>query len=136
MRYRRQDENHDMTFGHGDNDFLINNPECVAQSVYTRLLLFLGDWYADLSQGVPWRTQVVGYNTQPTYDIVIRSVILGTNGVTELIDYSSLLNRATRELTINGRIGTIFGGTDLNIPVSLQQYGFGLGPFGNTNFGS
>ncbi|MGE4978545.1 hypothetical protein AB8914_22915, partial [Yersinia enterocolitica] len=33
MRYRREDENGDYTFGQGDNTFLINSPEAVAQAV-------------------------------------------------------------------------------------------------------
>ena len=33
MRYRREDTEGDYTFGQGDDTFLIDSPECVAQAV-------------------------------------------------------------------------------------------------------
>lgn len=45
MKYRKEDENGDYTFGQGDNTFLENTPEAVAQAVKTRFELWTGEWY-------------------------------------------------------------------------------------------
>ena len=41
MRYRREDADGDYTFGSGDDTWLINSPEAVAQAVKTRFELWL-----------------------------------------------------------------------------------------------
>lgn len=51
MRYRREDENGDYTFGKGDDTWLINSPECVAQAIRTRFLLWYGQWFLDTTEG-------------------------------------------------------------------------------------
>lgn len=42
MRYRREDGEGDYTFGSGDDTWLINSPEAVAQAVKTRFALWYG----------------------------------------------------------------------------------------------
>ncbi len=42
MRYRREDADGDYTFGSGDDTWLINSPEAVAQAVKTRFELWYG----------------------------------------------------------------------------------------------
>lgn len=109
MRYRALDANGDYSFGRGALDFLVNSPEAVAQAVKTRLLLARGEWFLDVEEGTPWATKVLGTGTQQTYDLAIRERILETEGVTEIVDYSSSLNRDTRFLTVTARINTVYG---------------------------
>lgn len=47
MRYRREDTEGDYTFGSGDDTWLINSPEAVAQAVKTRFALWYGQWFLD-----------------------------------------------------------------------------------------
>ncbi|OZO80851.1 hypothetical protein CG700_28170, partial [Escherichia coli] len=54
MRYRREDADGDYTFGQGDDTFLIDSPECVAQAVKTRFELWRGQWFLDLTEGTPY----------------------------------------------------------------------------------
>lgn len=108
MRVRALDANGDMTFGHGQADFLINSPEAVAQIVRTRLLLLQGEWFLDVTDGLAFSTRIVGYNTQATYDAAIRERILDTQGVTSIDSYSSVRD-AERHLTVNATISTIYG---------------------------
>lgn len=118
MRVRAMDANGDMTFGRGSQNFLINTPAAVAQTVLTRLKLNLGDWYLNLTDGTPWQTQVLGTGTQNTYDLAIRTRILNTVGVTGIVSYSSSRNPVTRSLTVNAVIDTAYGQTPLP-PVTL-----------------
>ncbi|MFP5675558.1 hypothetical protein ACLD26_23020, partial [Salmonella sp. 741265100_HSA] len=54
MRYRREDGEGDYTFGGGDDTWLINSPEAVAQAVKTRFALWYGQWFLDKTEGTPW----------------------------------------------------------------------------------
>ncbi|MBZ8873882.1 hypothetical protein H5S67_26565, partial [Escherichia coli] len=51
MRYRREDADGDYTFGSGDDTWLINSPEAVAQAVKTRFELWYGQWFLDTTEG-------------------------------------------------------------------------------------
>lgn len=109
MRYRKEDANGDYVFGHGASDFYQDVPEAVAQAVKTRLSLFAGEWYLDTSDGTPWRTEVLGKYTKETYDAVIRDRILGTDGVQEIVSYSSTFDGDSRALSVSATITTVYG---------------------------
>jgi hypothetical protein len=115
VRYRALSATSDYTFGQGNANFLQNSPATVAQLVLTRLSLFTGQWYLDLTVGMPWLEDVIGKNTGPIYDLQIQQYILATQGVSQIQGYSSSLNRTTRKLSVNIKnLVTIFGPTVFN----------------------
>lgn len=89
------------------NVFLSNSSECVAQCVSTRLKLWLGQWFADLSDGTDWSNAILGFNTP--YDLTIQDRILGTEGVTEIVSYQS--NITDRNLSVTAYILTSYDTT-------------------------
>lgn len=108
MIYRALDANGDYTIG----QTLANNPSAVAQAVTTRLLLWQGEWFLNTADGTPWMQGILGHNTN--YDFAIQSRILGTPGVTELLNYSSsIVNRA---LSVSATINTAYGQATVQIP--------------------
>ena len=107
----------DYSFGHGAADFYVNQPEVVAQLVLTRLGLWLGEWFLALDDGTDWNTKVLGRLTERTRDPVIQARILETPGVTEIVSYSSSLNRDTRGFSIDALINTIYGEIQIAGPV-------------------
>ena len=109
MRYRALSPSGDYTFGQGQANFLINSPAAVAQSVMTRLKLWLGEWFLDNTEGTPWLTEVLGTGTKPLYDMAIRSRVLQTPGVTGITNYSSSLDPKSRNLSVNMTINTQYG---------------------------
>lgn len=113
MRYRKLDANYDRQFGRGVEDFWIDVPDAVGQAVYTRLKLEPGQWFLDLDDGTPWQTNVLGKYTGDTRDPVIRFRILGTQGAKEIVQYSSDLDRETREFTVDVLLDTIYGLAEL-----------------------
>jgi hypothetical protein len=64
MRYRREDDDGDYTFGRGDDTWLINSPEAVAQAIKTRFELWYGQWFLDTTEGTPWIQSVLGNNAR------------------------------------------------------------------------
>jgi hypothetical protein len=136
MRVRAQDANGDYTFGSGSNNFLVNSPQAVLQCVETALSLFQGTWFLDKTAGMPWNTQVLGFNTQSLYDTAIQNTIRGVQGVTGISSYSSSLNKQTRELSVTAVITTAFGDAVLNSLFMLpQQGGYGIGGYAENPYG-
>lgn len=114
MRNRKLSPTGDYVFGQGSTEFLIDTPDAVAQAVLTRLKLVRGEWFDDLNEGTPWRTEILGENTQDTYDIALREVILDTPGVVRIDTYASVLDGQTRSLQVVARITTVYGQTTIN----------------------
>lgn len=102
------DANGDYTFGQGSANFWIDSPQGVAQSVLTRLLLWEGEWFLDQTSGTPYSQEILGYGTKSLYDLAIRARVLATDGVTEIVSYSSSVNPVNRQLTVEMEIMTQF----------------------------
>jgi len=120
MIYRRLDENHDMCFGRGKQDFLedsVGNPEAIAQAIKTRLLLFLGEWWMDLYDGLPLWEQILGQridNKNIINEILIdriKGLLLPDNqyGVIGVTEVTSEYNSDSRKYTFSCVVDTIYG---------------------------
>ncbi|PVY86609.1 hypothetical protein [Pantoea ananatis] len=114
MRYRREDDDGDYTFGQGDDTWLINSPEAVAQTIKTRFLLWYGQWFLDNTAGTPWIQSVLGKQKPEMYNLAIRQRILETKGVNSIISFTTNLNTKTRRVTFTATIDTIYGKTTVN----------------------
>lgn len=113
MRYRKQDENGDYTFGRSLNDFHIDNVDAVAQAIDTRLKLWVGEWFADVSDGTGWTQAILGKHSQNLYELTLRQRVLETRGVISIQEFQSSLDPNTRELAVTMVVDTIYGQTDL-----------------------
>lgn len=113
MRYRKLSPTGDYVFGHSLADFLIDSPECVAQAILTALELFQGEWFLDLTAGVPYSTKILGVGTVPTYDLAIQQAILNVPGVTSIETYSSDLDRVKRKLSVSATVNTQYGQAEI-----------------------
>jgi hypothetical protein len=131
MRYRALDPNGDYSWGHGLADFLVDRAEAVAQAILTRLNLWTGEWFLDLTEGTAWQPNVPSPGSsgvvgiQPANaarDIIIRSRILGTQGVVSLVEYQSHVDPMARRFYVSGVVETIYD--------PLVTVSFGLSPAG------
>lgn len=113
MRYRKQDENGDYCFGTGLNDFHIDKAEAVAQAIDTRLKLWIGEWFADTSDGTGWTQSILGKHSKNLYELALRQRVLETIGVISIQEFESSLDTSTRILTVRMIINTVYGQTDL-----------------------
>ncbi|GAL60541.1 hypothetical protein EV102420_43_00030 [Pseudescherichia vulneris NBRC 102420] len=109
MRYRREDSNGDYTFGSGDEAWLSNSPEAVAQAVLTRFNLWYGEWFLDTTVGTPWIQSVLGRQKPEIYDLAIRQRILETQGVNTIRSFNTTVNTTTRRVHFFAEIDTFYG---------------------------
>lgn len=115
MIIRALDANGDWTFGKGKSNYKKDLP-ALRQNIKTRLLEWKGDCFFDSGAGVDWNSRL-GKRSQinPLIDEV-RTVILKTDGVTEVLNVDSNLD-SDRNLTLNYSIKTVFGETDDSIAI-------------------
>lgn len=118
MRYRKLGPDNDYVFGNGQLDFWQDVPEAVGQSVVTRLLLWLGEWFLNINDGTPYTLGVLGKYSITNADIVIQDRVATTTGVEDLSAYQSTLNPDTRGMDVEFSIDTIYGPT----PVQIKNY--------------
>lgn len=118
MRYRALSASGDYTVG---IPFLVNSAATVAQAILTRLQLWQGSWFLDLTDGTPYLQNpgVLGVQPAGAPDAAIQSRILQTPGVQAILAYSSSITGA-RAYSVNATVMTIYGQATLqNVPVQL-----------------
>lgn len=106
MRYRQLDPSGDYVIG---QPFLVDSPACVRQAVLTRLKLWQGEWFVDVTDGTPYKQQILGKPNNGNPDAAIKQRILGTPGVSSIVSYSSTFDAASRSFSVQATIQTQFG---------------------------
>lgn len=115
MTVRKLSSTGDFTFGASQLNFLSNSPEAVAQVIQTSLLLWLGEWYLDLTKGMPWIQGVLGKHNQATADVTVQDYILQVQDVTDISQFSSIAQGDARKYSASARVDTTFGTTPVQI---------------------
>lgn len=109
---RKLDPNHDPIAGLGTNAF-VYDLDAVAQLIDTRLLMFQGEWWANLSDGLPLFQQILGIGGAANASDLIASIIANrieqTPYVVELSNISTTYSPNTRSYTFNCTVVTAFG---------------------------
>ena len=108
MRYRRLDNDGDYTFGAGGADMLTDIEAC-AQSIRTRLWLLFGEWWEDLTDGLPLFQKILAQRDINIASEAIRNRILGTPHVRDIIYFSADWNNEQRHLLISCVVDTDYG---------------------------
>jgi hypothetical protein len=135
MRVRAIDQNGDYVCTGATSEFLVDSPAAVAQCIQTALALWQGQWWLDVSAGVPWSTEVLGRYPTPLYDQVIKTAILDVTGVNSILSYSSSLSN--RNLTVNVACDTIYGLVQTTAIIQGSTAGgYGVGGLGDNPLGS
>lgn len=115
MRVRRLSPTGDYSFGASQLDFLADSPEAVAQIVNTSFLLWYGEWFLDVTAGMPWIQGVLGKHNQSTADVTVQDYLLGVQDVTDIQTFASVGNTEARRYTASARINTSFGETEVQL---------------------
>ncbi len=96
--------------------YLVNGKEEIRQRIIQNLKTFLGEWFLNTLEGVPYYQIIFEKNVPP--DLVadsLKDVILGTIGVVELTRFEPLdLDPVTRALTVDFEVGTADGPIVIN----------------------
>jgi hypothetical protein len=107
---RQLDANHDPLWGNGQNNF-VNDIEAVAQKIQTSLLLFLGEWWLNLNNGLPLFQSILASNNGKKADaisLLIQEVIIGVPFVTGISNVVTTFT-TNRKFTFTCLVETQFG---------------------------
>lgn len=117
----------DIYFVNGQLAF-VTEKDYVAQRVRTRLQLFLGEWFLDISQGVPWFEEIL---VKPanivTTQALIKNTILNTPEVTGIESYSDSFDPVNRKYTVNTVINSIYGQVQISENLTFTPGGIKRG---------
>lgn len=82
----------------------------VVQSVRSRLLFYLAESPLDTSKGVPYFEKIFTKPANlPETESILKTEIIRTDGVQELLDFGLEFDSKTRNLTIEWRAISIYG---------------------------
>lgn len=111
---RALDANGEPLWGNGQGNFLYDL-DAVAQTIMTRLKSFQGEWWADLTDGLPLFQSILGSNNGKKTNVIsllIQENILGFQPaglVTGVFNVSSTYNASARAYSFSCGVNTIFG---------------------------
>lgn len=146
MRVRKLDQDGDYQFGHGAADFWHNQTEGIAQNLNTRLLLFAGEWFLDTAEGTPWggfplndvvvaQGRILGSHTQLSRDVALKQRVLSTDGVTNILNYSSSFDPSERSFDVTMSVNTIYTGILVRLSTSPGGFQLNVDPIGTGGAG-
>ena len=118
MRVRKLDSNGDIVTS---GVTWATEAEAVAQTVKTRLRLFLGEYFRDITVGVPWLSQSNGEAgilakgfSQDQVESLLRLTIAQTDEVLQILEFESTYDINTRKVSIKATILTKYGEAKLS----------------------
>jgi hypothetical protein len=111
--------NGDLAVENGDFVF-VTGIEAVKQDCAMTLRTWLGESVFNRNAGVPW-IQIIFERGTPVHAVqfILENVLLGVDGVTDVIELFVQLDRVTRAATITGRIRAL----DQEFPLELAVTG-------------
>lgn len=79
----------------------VDNKEQVTQNLGIRLRFFLGEWFLDVSAGMPYYQSIFQKNpNQINVESVIKSEIINTVGIREILTFASQYNNSNRQFSV------------------------------------
>ncbi|KAB0489683.1 hypothetical protein [Pseudomonas vancouverensis] len=107
MTVRKLDDNGDIVTR---GQQFLGGKEEIAQTVMTRLRLFLGEYFRDITDGTPWYEQILGkFASLSAAEAALRARIANTPGVIRLTSFSADFDINARRYSVTAGILTAFG---------------------------
>lgn len=85
--------------------------EAIGQHIRQRLKMWRGEWFLNTDAGVEWIRYVLGRppSELPLAESIIKAEIAATPGVSEILEFSAVYDRASRGLRIERcQVATVF----------------------------
>lgn len=105
---------HDLKITKGDLS-LNSGIQYVIQLLKIRLQFFAGEWFLDTTKGLPFFEEILIKNPDvPSIESLLKASIIETDGVLELIEFSSVFSASNRSLSVEFKVTSIYGDIELN----------------------
>lgn len=121
MKYRRLTESNDYSFGNGQYDY-IDGAQAVAYAIRSKILLFYGEWWEDLAQGIPMFQSILGQSNSTTilnsFKMLLEKRINELDQVKTVDNITVSIDKESRILTAEVRC-TVDSGESVNVEVNI-----------------
>lgn len=108
-------ETHDLRLVNFDLAFA-DGIDQVAQNLGIRLRFILGEWFLDITAGVPYyESFFVKSPNRINIESILKNEILNTTGVGEILQFSSDFDNISRNFKVNFKALSDFG------PITIEQ---------------
>lgn len=96
--------------------------ERVAQQIKIALLTLLGEWFLDVTKGIPYLTDVMGKAPRlPTIEGIFRQRIMAVEGVRRVNSLTLDMNQRQRYLRVSFECDTLYGIVEQTIDAPLVR---------------
>lgn len=107
----------DIAITNNDLTLVIAEDE-VKQRLEQRLRTFRGEWFLDIEYGMPWITDVLVKNPNTgIVEAMIKTHILDTPGVLELLRFELTFENTTRELDLRFTVLSTTGEVEVEVTI-------------------
>jgi len=94
--------------------------QAIAQTIVTRLKLFLGEYFRDVTDGTPWFQQILGKPANlNAVEAILRNRIARSPGVVRLLSFDLQFDLNSRALSVQAQVLTVYGEQDIQFSSSV-----------------
>ena len=93
----------------------VEGTEEVAQGIRARLLMFLGESFADISKGTPWFQAILGKTPQDIAEVNVKRRIFTAPGVLQLRSFGFNADPGRRTIDITARVISVQGDVSFSL---------------------
>lgn len=117
MQVRRLDESGDLVTR---GQMFLTGREAIAQTIVTRLKLFYGEYFRDVTDGTPWFQSILGkFENLNAVEAILRNRIARTQGVVRLLSFGLQFDQDSRTLSVQAQVLTTYGEADIQFSRTL-----------------
>lgn len=103
--------------------FIIGREE-IAQTCETRLKLFLGEYFRDITDGTPWFQSILGkFENLNSVEAILRNRISRTDGVIRLLSFNLDYDLNARTISVSSFILTKYGEAEIRYDGEVNTAG-------------
>lgn len=107
-------DTHDLVVENYDLN-LSDGLQLVEQRLRQSLWFFFGEWFLDITDGVPYYEDIlVKAPIQITVESILKDTILATPGVLKITQFDVEYTNSTRNLTLDFAVSTDFGNLEIS----------------------
>lgn len=101
------DETWDLTLDDSGNIAVVLEPDSLAQDAASAIQTYLGEYYLDVTVGVPWLTQILGVNPPPTLSLLKQTLVAAALSANDEIASAQVFLTSFANRAVGGQVQVI-----------------------------
>jgi hypothetical protein len=101
----------DLQLDETGSPVMVTDAEAIGEHIRQRLTFWAGEWFLNTEAGIEWTRYILGRppGEMPLAESIIKAEIAATPGVSEILEFSAVYDRASRGMRMDRvQIATVF----------------------------